>query len=58
MLLSNAKGAQGRARSARTTAVGIVAPVDPDGLECEVLMTNPDAVPGVVNPPGTPAKGY
>jgi catechol 2,3-dioxygenase-like lactoylglutathione lyase family enzyme len=31
---------------------------DPDGLECEVLMTNPDAVPGVNNPPGTPAKGY
>ena len=31
---------------------------DPDGLECEVLVANPDAVPGVVNPPGTPARGY
>jgi catechol 2,3-dioxygenase-like lactoylglutathione lyase family enzyme len=31
---------------------------DPDGLEGEVCMTNPDAVPGVVNPPGTPAAGY
>jgi len=31
---------------------------DPDGLECEVLCVNPDAVPGVTNPPGTPAKGY
>ena len=26
---------------------------DPDGLECEVCVTNPDAEPGVVNPPGT-----
>jgi catechol 2,3-dioxygenase-like lactoylglutathione lyase family enzyme len=32
--------------------------VDPDGLEGEVCVTNPDAAPGVVNPPGTPAKGY
>jgi catechol 2,3-dioxygenase-like lactoylglutathione lyase family enzyme len=32
--------------------------VDPDGLEGEVCVTNPDAQPGVVNPPGTPAKGY
>jgi catechol 2,3-dioxygenase-like lactoylglutathione lyase family enzyme len=32
--------------------------VDPDGLECEVCVTNPNAVPGVSNPPGTPAAGY
>ena len=31
---------------------------DPAGLEGEVLVANPDAVPGVINPPGTPAKGY
>jgi catechol 2,3-dioxygenase-like lactoylglutathione lyase family enzyme len=31
---------------------------DPDGLECEVCVPNPDAVPGVSNPPGTPAKRY
>jgi hypothetical protein len=31
---------------------------DPDGLEGEVCVTNPDAVPGVSNPPGTPAKRY
>jgi catechol 2,3-dioxygenase-like lactoylglutathione lyase family enzyme len=31
---------------------------DPDGLEGEVLVTNPDAVPGVHNPPGTPAPRY
>jgi catechol 2,3-dioxygenase-like lactoylglutathione lyase family enzyme len=31
---------------------------DPDGLECEVCIANPDARPGVVNPPGTPAAGY
>ena len=31
---------------------------DPDGLECEVCVTNPDAEPGVGNPPGTPAKRY
>ena len=31
---------------------------DPDGLEGEVCVANPDAAPGVVNPPGTPAKGY
>ena len=29
--------------------------VDPDGLEGEVLVANPDAVPGVFNPPGTRA---
>ena len=31
---------------------------DPDGLECEVVTANPDAVPGVMNPPGTPAARY
>jgi catechol 2,3-dioxygenase-like lactoylglutathione lyase family enzyme len=31
---------------------------DPDGLEGEVCVTNPDAVPGVLNPPGTPARRY
>lgn len=31
---------------------------DPDGLECEVCVANPDAVPGVTNPPGTPARRY
>ena len=31
---------------------------DPDGLECEVCVENPDARPGVFNPPGTPAPGY
>ena len=31
---------------------------DPDGLECEVCVTNPDAVPGVHNPPGTRAVRY
>jgi catechol 2,3-dioxygenase-like lactoylglutathione lyase family enzyme len=31
---------------------------DPDGLEGEVCMSNPDAVPGVLKPPGTPAAGY
>jgi catechol 2,3-dioxygenase-like lactoylglutathione lyase family enzyme len=32
--------------------------IDPDGLEGEVCVANPDARPDVVNPPGTPAKGY
>jgi catechol 2,3-dioxygenase-like lactoylglutathione lyase family enzyme len=32
--------------------------VDPDGLEGEVCVTNPDAVSGVVNPPGTPSVRY
>jgi catechol 2,3-dioxygenase-like lactoylglutathione lyase family enzyme len=32
--------------------------VDPDGLEGEVCVTNPNAVPGASNPPGTPAAGY
>jgi catechol 2,3-dioxygenase-like lactoylglutathione lyase family enzyme len=31
---------------------------DPDGLECEVCVANPDAVPGVTHPPGTPAARY
>jgi catechol 2,3-dioxygenase-like lactoylglutathione lyase family enzyme len=31
---------------------------DPDGLECEVCVQNPDAVPGVSHPPGTPAARY
>ncbi len=31
---------------------------DPDGLECEVCVANPDAVPGVTNPPGTRAARY
>ena len=31
---------------------------DPDGLECEVCVRNPDWVPGTVNPPGTPATRF
>jgi catechol 2,3-dioxygenase-like lactoylglutathione lyase family enzyme len=31
---------------------------DPDGLECELCVANPDAQPGVHNPPGTPAARY
>ena len=31
---------------------------DPDGLECEVCVPNPDAKPGVSNPPGTRAARY
>lgn len=31
---------------------------DPDGLEAEVCVANPNAQPGVFNPPGTPALGY
>ena len=31
---------------------------DPDGLEAEVCVDNPDARPGVRNPPGTPAARY
>ncbi len=31
---------------------------DPDGLECEVCVENPDAAPGVHNPPGTRAARY
>ena len=31
---------------------------DPDGLEGEVCIPNPDAEPGVLNPPGTPSSRY
>jgi catechol 2,3-dioxygenase-like lactoylglutathione lyase family enzyme len=31
---------------------------DPDGLEGEVCVENPDCEPGVVHPPGTPAARY
>lgn len=31
---------------------------DPDGLECEVCVENPDSVPGVHHPPGTRAVRY
>jgi catechol 2,3-dioxygenase-like lactoylglutathione lyase family enzyme len=31
---------------------------DPDGLEGEVCIQNPEARPGVYNPPGTAAAGY
>jgi catechol 2,3-dioxygenase-like lactoylglutathione lyase family enzyme len=31
---------------------------DPDGLEGEVCVANPDAQPGVLNPPGTPSRRY
>ena len=31
---------------------------DPDGLEAEVYVPNPDAVPGQFNPPGTPARRF
>ena len=31
---------------------------DPDGLEGEVCVENPDAIPGVGNPPGTRAARY
>ena len=31
---------------------------DPDGLEGEVLVANPDAEPGKMNPPGTRAARY
>jgi catechol 2,3-dioxygenase-like lactoylglutathione lyase family enzyme len=31
---------------------------DPDGLEGEVLVPNPDAEPGIYHPPGTPAPRY
>ena len=32
--------------------------VDPDGLEGEVLVANPNAEPGVFNPPGTRAARF
>ena len=31
---------------------------DPDGLECEVCVNNPDWVPGTFNPPGTPSGRF
>jgi len=31
---------------------------DPDGLEAEVVVANPDAEQGRFNPPGTPAARY
>jgi catechol 2,3-dioxygenase-like lactoylglutathione lyase family enzyme len=31
---------------------------DPDGLECEVCVVNPDAQAGISNPPGTRAGRY
>jgi catechol 2,3-dioxygenase-like lactoylglutathione lyase family enzyme len=31
---------------------------DPEGLELEVCVANPDAIPGRINPPGTPASRY
>jgi catechol 2,3-dioxygenase-like lactoylglutathione lyase family enzyme len=31
---------------------------DPDGLECEVCVENPDVIAGVHNPPGTRAVRY
>lgn len=31
---------------------------DPEGLELELCVGNPDAVPGRINPPGTPAIRY
>ena len=31
---------------------------DPDGLEGEVCVGNPDAVPGVLNGPGTPSTRF
>ena len=31
---------------------------DPFGFECEICVENPDAIPGRINPPGTPAQRY
>jgi catechol 2,3-dioxygenase-like lactoylglutathione lyase family enzyme len=31
---------------------------DPDGLELEICVANPDAVPGRINPPGTPSERF
>ena len=31
---------------------------DPDGLEGEVCVSNPDRTPGAFNPPGTPSKRF
>lgn len=52
------------ARGAADTFVTDFGPIlsvffrDPDGLEGEVCVANPEAVPGVMNPPGTPAARY
>ena len=32
--------------------------IDPDGLEAEVCVENPDARPGVFHPPGTAASNF
>jgi len=53
-----------RARGAADDFVTDFGPVlslffrDPDGLECEVCVANPDARPGVSHPPGTRADRY
>lgn len=31
---------------------------DPDGLEGEVCVSNPDRTPGAFNPPGTPSRRF
>jgi catechol 2,3-dioxygenase-like lactoylglutathione lyase family enzyme len=31
---------------------------DPEGMELELCVGNPDAIPGRINPPGTPATRY
>ena len=31
---------------------------DPDGMECEVCVENPDAQPGVTHPPGTRSQRF
>jgi catechol 2,3-dioxygenase-like lactoylglutathione lyase family enzyme len=31
---------------------------DPDGMECEVCVANPDYRPGEFHPPGTPSRRY
>jgi len=31
---------------------------DPDGLESELVVANPDAIPGVYNGPGTPSARF
>jgi len=52
------------ARGAADTFVTNFGPIlsvffrDPDGLECEVCVANPDARPGEFHPPGTPAARY
>lgn len=53
-----------RARGAADDFVTDFGPVlsiffrDPDGLEGEVCVANPDSVPGVTHPPGTRAARY